>query len=271
MPFRSEAERKYLWAHHPEVAREFEEHTPKGAKLPARVGKMTAVEPDEELLGKRKMAEGGFSAKEAARVARDKGAHVDPKKLARGMNVELEHRKVTHGDALPTAQIALDHLKERADYYERLKRVEQGGEIPLVGKCADGKIPLVRRKKRGPLIGKLDRGVSHAGGPAYPYGRQTLPDYQDIYNVVPSKQVQRQDAKEATERRRASAARNAGRFGFHGEPPKPVLRNERGAFNMHEPGKSGQLRTKPTVLPPLIFKPSVQQARGRLEQRKRVL
>lgn len=35
MPFKSEAQRKYLYAKHPEVAKKFEEHTPKGKKLPA--------------------------------------------------------------------------------------------------------------------------------------------------------------------------------------------------------------------------------------------
>ena len=39
MPFKSEAQRKYLYARHPEVAKEFEAHTPKGAKLPKRVKK----------------------------------------------------------------------------------------------------------------------------------------------------------------------------------------------------------------------------------------
>lgn len=34
MPFRSEAQRRYLYANHPEIAREFEAHTPKGEKLP---------------------------------------------------------------------------------------------------------------------------------------------------------------------------------------------------------------------------------------------
>ena len=39
MPFRSEAQRRYLWANHPEVAREFAEHTPKGKKLPDHIKK----------------------------------------------------------------------------------------------------------------------------------------------------------------------------------------------------------------------------------------
>jgi len=34
MPFKSQAQRRYLYAKHPSVAAEFERHTPKGKKLP---------------------------------------------------------------------------------------------------------------------------------------------------------------------------------------------------------------------------------------------
>lgn len=34
MPFKSEAQRRYLYAAHPAVAREFAAKTPKGARLP---------------------------------------------------------------------------------------------------------------------------------------------------------------------------------------------------------------------------------------------
>lgn len=37
MPMRSQAQRRYLWSQHPDVAREFEAETPKGKKLPERV------------------------------------------------------------------------------------------------------------------------------------------------------------------------------------------------------------------------------------------
>ena len=37
MPMQSEAQRRYLWAKHPDVAREFEAATPKGARLPEKV------------------------------------------------------------------------------------------------------------------------------------------------------------------------------------------------------------------------------------------
>lgn len=37
MPFKSEAQRRFLWAKHPDVAREFADATPKGQKLPDKV------------------------------------------------------------------------------------------------------------------------------------------------------------------------------------------------------------------------------------------
>jgi hypothetical protein len=39
MPFKSKAQRRYLYAKHPEVAKEFESKTPKGKKLPQHVKK----------------------------------------------------------------------------------------------------------------------------------------------------------------------------------------------------------------------------------------
>lgn len=37
MPFKSKAQQKYLYANEPGVAKEYSEHTPKGATLPTRV------------------------------------------------------------------------------------------------------------------------------------------------------------------------------------------------------------------------------------------
>ena len=37
MPFKSKAQRAYLYANNPEVAKEFQAHTPKNAKLPKKV------------------------------------------------------------------------------------------------------------------------------------------------------------------------------------------------------------------------------------------
>ena len=39
MPMKSKAQRKYLWANNPKVAREFESATKKGKKLPKKAKK----------------------------------------------------------------------------------------------------------------------------------------------------------------------------------------------------------------------------------------
>lgn len=37
MPFKSEAQRRFMWARHPKRAEKWEKHTPKGKKLPEKV------------------------------------------------------------------------------------------------------------------------------------------------------------------------------------------------------------------------------------------
>jgi len=39
MPFKSEAQRRYLYVKKPSVAKEFASKTPKGKKLPKKIGK----------------------------------------------------------------------------------------------------------------------------------------------------------------------------------------------------------------------------------------
>ena len=55
----------------------------------------------------------------------------DLEQLRLGMDVELEHGSrdpqtdVTHDDPVTTGKIALAHMKEFPDYYERLDRMEK--------------------------------------------------------------------------------------------------------------------------------------------------
>jgi hypothetical protein len=39
MPFKSKQQRKWMYATHPDMAQQWEEHIPKGKKLPKKVGK----------------------------------------------------------------------------------------------------------------------------------------------------------------------------------------------------------------------------------------
>ena len=73
-----------------------------------------------------------WSAAEVARIAADLGISdsVDLEQLRRGMEVELEHglrdpmTNVTDDDPVTTAKIALAHLRELPDYYDRLELME---------------------------------------------------------------------------------------------------------------------------------------------------
>lgn len=58
----------------------------------------------------------------------------DVDQFRRGMDVELEHgtvdenTNVSNDDPLTTAKIALAHLNEIPDYYDRLEKMEEEGE-----------------------------------------------------------------------------------------------------------------------------------------------
>lgn len=49
MPFKSEAQRKWMYANHPAMAKRWQEHTPKGKSLPEHVKKKAASALTEAL------------------------------------------------------------------------------------------------------------------------------------------------------------------------------------------------------------------------------
>lgn len=80
-----------------------------------------------------------FESDEALSAAQELGLDFsqeafDLEELRRGMDVELEHGRrdpatdVTEDDPVVTAKIALAHLREMPDYYERLDEMEAAAE-----------------------------------------------------------------------------------------------------------------------------------------------
>ena len=75
-----------------------------------------------------------FTSREAKEIGDRLGIKwddFDVEQFRMGMDVELEHGKrdkqtnVTNDDALMTGKIALAHLKEFPDYYDRLDKLEE--------------------------------------------------------------------------------------------------------------------------------------------------
>lgn len=85
------------------------------------------------------MARKNFTEDEARAVGEQIGidwatAPFDVDQFRRGMDIELEHglhdllTNVTDDDPAVTGKIALAHLNEFPDYYDRLERMEQEAE-----------------------------------------------------------------------------------------------------------------------------------------------
>lgn len=81
------------------------------------------------------MSKKNFTAEEVKKNWRTIGvdwSRFDVDQFRRGMDVELEHgtvdsnTNVTDDDPLMTGKIALAHLNELADYYDRLEKMEKG-------------------------------------------------------------------------------------------------------------------------------------------------
>ena len=78
-----------------------------------------------------------FSQEEAKKIGEKLGidwTKFDVDQFRRGMDVELEHGKcdsktnVSNDDPLTTGKIALAHLNEFSDYYDRLEKMEEEAE-----------------------------------------------------------------------------------------------------------------------------------------------
>jgi hypothetical protein len=78
-----------------------------------------------------------FTSEEARRIGETIGANwtqVPLEQFRQGLAVELEHgshdpqTNVTNDDEILTGKIALAHLKEYPDYYDRLKQLEKDAE-----------------------------------------------------------------------------------------------------------------------------------------------
>lgn len=78
-----------------------------------------------------------FTAEEAKKIGEQLGidwTRFNVEQFRAGMNVELEHgtadprTNITNDDPLMTGKIALAHLNEIADYYDRLLEMEKEAE-----------------------------------------------------------------------------------------------------------------------------------------------
>jgi hypothetical protein len=132
VPFRSDAQRKYLWANHPEVAREFADHTPKDVTLPEHV--------------KHARASGAIAALERFGL----------KRAGEELRLKIPDRTFHGFDAAGKTVAAKGHAKKANEYGDRrssedLARMLQAlDEPPQPGAPVAAKNPLDRSTNWGP-------------------------------------------------------------------------------------------------------------------------
>jgi len=87
---------------------------------------LNQIKTEKKPQSKEQMIETYLKFKDHGR-ANEKGItekDVDPKELARGIEVEMEHTT----DKETAKRISLDHLAELKDYYTRLDKMEEEGK-----------------------------------------------------------------------------------------------------------------------------------------------
>lgn len=82
-------------------------------------GKYTFFQKDE--LDKIKLKP-KFYPQDAEKVKEEFNLEFPIEDILEGLNIELEHKDITGGDLEETAKIVIAHLKERKDYYKKLKK-----------------------------------------------------------------------------------------------------------------------------------------------------
>jgi hypothetical protein len=191
MPFHSEAQRKWMHVHHPEMAERWEKHTPKGKDLPEHVGKMT---DSQKLVFFSFYFPKSFDEKKIRMWMKARGYPV------KSISFDPKGRK---------APIAWTGHEANALTLQRVK-------------LADGVIGMRDGFKE--IVGKF--GTNGSGGGAPPQLQNSeLPDFMTIYYQPPSEEKDEREREEQVVRREALSNRTRGKYGIQGPAtPKPVVR-----------------------------------------------
>lgn len=297
MPFKSQAQRKWMHANEPAMAREWEKKTPKGAVLPERKQKrkkkpkkgmkahILAVDENGKLLDpssvKKAMHDGPLPIMKAEDCACDEKLPLIGKADESLETVPLELKAILSRLPLEVQATELGGAGStdfrptmHAANYEQPSRhagtcagcdhkrwIFVGQSTALTCSALQGD-PAVAPTAHCDLWSGSDhldrsqkmtlRKAPNGAGPTFPYGEQSMPDYQMIYSIRPkTRKAERKLRDEQDNRRRASAMRN-GRVSFHGEPLKPVLRHDRKLWPEHIIKIPQKGQTRPTVQGPVI-------------------
>jgi hypothetical protein len=165
MPFKSQAQRRWMYANHPEMAKEWSEHTPKGAKLPEHVKHKKADMSTEQAYIKgfmKRAAEHGLSDEQASVLLKESAEM--PEALKKALMKILKNKKV-QGDmknrlaagaigggylGLVGGNVKANKKDEKGKYVSKNRALDQLKGILIgggLGMAAGGTTGLMRKRK----------------------------------------------------------------------------------------------------------------------------
>lgn len=167
MPFKSEAQRRFMFSQHPKLAQEFQDATPENAKLPEHV--------------KHKMAEGGEVKPEISEQEKQNAIY-----KAMGMG------KFAMGGAVPTPEVPGLQIPDRNDpnFWESIKNAlsNVGGPIIKPAQMAAGvaeKATPVIAEAGKQLAGPAVEAVNQVTGANFPVPPPPAPKTPDLGTPTP--------------------------------------------------------------------------------------
>jgi hypothetical protein len=230
MPFRSEAQRRYLYANEPEVARRWQKKTPKGTKLPDKVGKarecivakMVDPDPDPSIVIPSKAIDG--TQPHTALLHTLHTLHFSKraflKKRAVRVWLKMHGYRMAHvADEGECWSVRQDPKVKVGNLGEQRLAVAPGVEATVGLPHMPPREGVAKGVSPVPLMPP----IGGASGPSN--HTPEMPDFRSLYGSPESTGRQKKEAEQSRDRRR-SLWRDFNFAGFHGigAPDKPTLR-----------------------------------------------
>jgi len=185
MPFKSEAQRRYMHAKHPTIAKRWEKHTPKGEKLPEKIAEALQNGFLDELI---KISSAATSTENPSFLSKAKnwvsahpgttaiiggglvgggivGAKMVPGKLSTIPTISNIQRAARKGGIGFTVTTSAKNVKDKVPMLERIKaRLTTGGHTPIylteAGDVMDISKPVASKRV---TVGVTDSGLNTKG------------------------------------------------------------------------------------------------------------
>ena len=127
MPFKSKAQRRWMYANEPEMARKWSDHTPKGKKLPEYTKQAAMTNQEQAYINGfvKRANQHGLSDYQAIELLKESGALGD---LVN--NASTAYNNYINSKNTPTPADLAANQRARTNYVKQMPRQPAGQQLP---------------------------------------------------------------------------------------------------------------------------------------------